>query len=347
MKLNILFAVVLALVAVLLGGNHEAVASVGMIGFALGEVRVLNLPHLDADESVFFARELEYVKTKTYDKKYADLKARTLIPVSGEADPWADAIVYEQYDMVGMAKIITGYADDLPRADVKGAQFINPVKSIAVSYGYNIMEIRKSQAKGKALEQRKANAAKRAVMQLENTIAFLGDAKTNLKGFLNHANIPEVTLPADGTGASILWANKSPAQILRDLHKIANAIVENTKGVEIPDTLILPLTAFNYINSTPWSTANDGRTILEIFMQQSQFIKNIDWLSELETAGVSSGRRMMAYRRDPEVLTMEVPQDFEQFDPQPRNLEFVVPCHARIGGVIVYYPMACAFADGF
>jgi hypothetical protein len=316
------------------------------------EPKELNLPHLDADESVFFARELEYTKSRSYDKKYAELKARSVIPMSTEAEPWADAIVYESYDHVGMAKLVTGYADDVPRADVKGSEFINPVKSLASGYGYNIMEIRKSKARGKSLEQRKANAAKRAILELENRLAFLGDAKTNLKGFLNHPNVPEVTLPSDNEDNGTKWldsdnitALKTPAQILRDMHATANAIVSQSLGKETPDTLLLPRTRYLHVASTPWSTGNDGRTILELFLQQSQFIRNVEWLNELETAADGGGARAMAYRRDPEAVTMEVPQDFEQFDPQPRNLEFVVPCHSRFGGVIFYYPLSACYAD--
>lgn len=317
-------------------------------------IKTLNLPHLDANESVFFARELEFVKSRSYDKKYADLKARTLIPMSSEAEPWADAIVYESYDHVGVAKMITGYSDDLMRADVKGTQYINPVKSLGSSFGYSIMEVRKSQARGKSLEQRKANAAKRAILEYENTLAFLGDSKTGLNGFLNHPNMPEVTIPSDNVevSPSTEWldtdgitALKTPAQILRDMHAIANAVVVQTLGVEKPDTMLLPRSCYLHVASTPWSVGNDGRTILEVFMQQSQFIKNVDWLNELETAGGSSSRRAIAYRRDPECLTMEVPQDVEQFDPQPRNLEFVVPVHSRFGGVLFYYPLSAAFAD--
>lgn len=306
----------------------------------------MKMIHLDANESVFFARELEFVKTKSYDKKYAELKARTLIPVSNEAEAWADAIVYESYDQTGAAKMIAGYSDDLPRADVSGKEFIHPVKSLGCSYGYNVMEIRKSMARGKSLPQRKANAAKRAILEAENKLAFLGDAKTGLNGFLNHPNIPDVTIPADGTGSTKTWSTKTPAQILRDMHLVANTVVSQSKGVEIPDTLLLPLDSFLYVSSTPWSTSNDGRTILEIFLQQSNYIKQVDWLNELSTAGVGSTKRMVAYRRDPEALTMEIPQDFEQFDPEARNLEFVVNCHSRFGGVLVYYPLSAVFGDG-
>lgn len=307
---------------------------------------IQNLPHLDADESVFFQRELQFVKSKSYDKKYAQLKARLLIPVSTEADPWADAIVYESYDSVGAAKMVASYSDDLQRADVKGQEFINPVKSLAASYGYSVFEIQKSRATGKALDQRKANAAKRAMLELENKLAFMGDSKTKLLGFLNHPNVPDTTLPADGTGSTTTFSTKTPAQILRDLHQVSNQVVNQSLGVESADTLLLPRSIFLIVASTPWATNNDGRTILDVFLQQNQFIKNVDWLNELETAGAGGTKRMMAYKRDPEAVTLEIPQDFTQYDPQPRNLEFVVPCHQRYGGVIYYYPLSACYADG-
>jgi hypothetical protein len=55
---------------------------------------------------------------------------------------------------------------------------------------------------------------------------------------------------------------------------------------------------------------------------------------------------VVAYLRNPEVLELEIPQDFEQFAPERRNLEFIVNCHARCGGVLVYQPLAMAYMDG-
>lgn len=302
--------------------------------------------HLDADESIFFGRQLEHVKAKSYDVKYAELKARALIPVSSEAGPGAETIKYEQFDQVGMAKIIASYADDIPRADVKGKEFISVVRSLGASYGYNVQEIRAAKMAGKPLEQRRANAAKRAIMQIENSIAFFGSAAHGILGFLNHPNISSITLAADGTGSTTTFATKTPAQILRDLHRVSNFVVENTRAVEQADTMLLPVTQFNLLKSTPWSTTGDGKSILDLFLEQSPYIKQVEWVNELQGAGAGGTNRMMVYKKSPDHLTLEIPQDFEQFEPQSRNLEFVVPCHSRIGGVLIYYPLSVAFADG-
>jgi len=301
--------------------------------------------NLDADESIFFERELQKVKSRTYDIKYPELKARGLIPTDFSAGPGAESIKYEQYSQVGMAKLIANYADDLPRADVGAKEFISPVKSEGASYGWNVQEIRSARMAGKSLTSRKASAARRAQLSLENNIAFFGDAECGLPGLLTNPNINSVTIPNDGSGSTTDWANKTADQIIRDINLMFRTVHAVSKGVEIADTLLLPLTQFNLIFDTPRSTQSDmsvGKWVLE----NSPHLKAIDWLNELEGTGAGNTDQILVYKRDPEKLTLEIPQDFEQFPVQERNLEMVVPTHARIGGVLIYYPLSLALGTG-
>ena len=300
--------------------------------------------NLDDGESIFFARQLESVKAKTYDVVYPELKARALLPVSSEAGPGAETIKYEQFDQVGVARIVSSYADDLPRADIKGKEFISNVRSLGAAYGYNLQEVRAAKMAGKPLQQRRANAAKRAVRQKENSIAFFGDSTNNIPGFFSNPNITSVTLPADGTGASKLWSTKTPAQILRDMNLVANTPISTTLGTHTPDTMLLPVAQYSLVSSSPRSDYSD-MTILEYFLENNPFITEVTWLNELKGA-FSSLDAVFVYKKDPEYVTLEIPQDFEQLPVQERNLEFVVPCHSRIGGVLMYYPLAAAYGSG-
>lgn len=306
---------------------------------------VVQSVNLDADQNMYFARELEHVKEKTYDKRYPDLKARSLFPVSHEAGPAAESITYYQYDMVGVARIIGSYTKDLPRADVRGKKFTSPIESIGVSYGYSLQDVRAAAAAGKALEQRKANAARRANEQRVHTVALFGDEEFGLPGFLTNPNIPVSTVAADGTGSATTFASKTPDKILRDMNALPNAIVADTKGAEIPTTLLMPLEQFTYISSTRLGDGSDT-TILKHFLENNPFIKEVDWLNELAGAGTAGADVMVAYKRDPDALTLEIPQEFEQLPVQEKGLEFEVPCHSRLGGVIVYYPLSAAIAEG-
>lgn len=307
----------------------------------LANVRFVNL---DADESIFFGRELEHVKARSYDVVYPEFMAREMIPVSHDAGPGAESISYEQYDVVGIAKLISNYADDLPRVDVKGKLFTSRVKSLGAAYGYNVQEIRAARQAGKPLEQRRANAAKRAINQLEDEIACNGDSDNGLGGFFTHPNVTDVAIPTDGTGSSALWANKTADLILRDMNLLVETIVDLTKGVHPPNTLALPLAQFHMASTL--RVDNTGKTVLQHFLANSPFVKEVKPWNKLKGAGVGGTDLMICYRKDPEVLTFEIPQEYEQFPPQERGLEYVVPCHARNGGVIIYYPLAIAKGDG-
>lgn len=311
--------------------------------------------NLDANEQVFFGRQLESVKARTYDVKYPVYKAKQLIPVSSEAGTGAETIKYEQFDSVGTMKLIQSYADDLPRSDIKGAEFISPVRSIGGSYGYSIQEIRAAQLAGKPLQARKAESVKKSYEQKINEIAWFArpeDAKYGgLTGLLYNANITKTEVSAGATSGVKLWSGKNPDEILKDLNDIADNMIELTLGSEIPDTILLPIAQYTLISSTNMGNGTDT-TILEYFLRNKPMIKSVEWVNELKDVspiprtGSGTADLMIAYRKSPEVLTLEIPQSFEQFAAQERNLEFVIPAHGRIGGVIVYYPLAISIVDG-
>jgi len=306
--------------------------------------------NMDAGETMFFARELEHRKSRTYDVIKAPLKAFELIPVDSTAGAGAESIVYEQYDSTAVAKIISNYANDLPRASVKGKEFTARVQSVGNSYGYNLQEVRAAQMAQKPLTQRQADSAARGHRENWNRVAFYGDAEFNMPGLLTNANVPSSSAP-NGTAGTSEWSTKTRDEILADMNALANGIVSLTNGAEVPDTLVLPVEQYSLIASTPRSQTTDT-TILQFFLANNPYISAVEWANELTAAqlaanGVTSftGDVMMAYRRAPEVLTFEMPQTFEQLPVQERGLEYVVPCHSRVAGTLVYYPLAIAFMD--
>lgn len=308
---------------------------------------------LDANEGIFFAQELESVKARTYDVVYPEFSAIRIIPVDSSAGAGAETITYHQYDQVGFAKIISNYATDLPRVDLVGKKFSSDVKSIGASYGYSIQDIRAARMAGKPLEQRKADAVRRANDQEVNRIAFSGDAEHGLVGLLGHPNVTVYTLPTDGTlndttagtAAAAKFINKTPAQVLRDLNGMVTKILELTQNTERPDTLLIGHTTHADI-STRARSDNTETTILEFFLKNNPYVKNVEVVPELIGAGTSGVDICMIYKKSPDKLTLEIPQPFEQFPVQPEGLEFVIPTHSRCGGVIIYYPLSLIKAEG-
>jgi hypothetical protein len=45
------------------------------------------------------------------------------------------------------------------------------------------------------------------------------------------------------------------------------------------------------------------------------------------------------------VLEFEMAQEFETFPPEVHGMVMKTVCHARVGGVNFYHPLACAYAE--
>jgi len=303
--------------------------------------------NLDADGSVFFKRELEHIKAQSYDVAYQDLMARELFPTSNEAGAHAEIITYRSYDRVGMAQIISSYAKDLPRADVTGKEITSPVRIIGLSFGYTIGEVLASQATGKSLEQRRANAVQRGTEETIDHIAWYGDAATGLPGFLTNANIPNGAV-APGVSTGTEWDTKTPAEILEDVNDLFGTTYAVTRKKERPNTLLLPVKQWNYIMSTPRSD-NSDTTIAQYLVTNSPFLTSLEDIvavPELEGAGTGGADMMVAYDKNPDKLTMEVPLELQFLPVQEIGLAFEVPSWAKTGGTIVYYPLSVRFAYG-
>lgn len=315
--------------------------------------------NLDAVDTVFFERELESVKSNSYNVIYPEYKATMLIPIATDAGPGAESIVYQQYDELGVAKVIANYADDLPRADVKGTEFSSPIRGIGNSYGYNVQEIRASRMAGKNLDQRKANAAHRANDITVNKIAWFArpadGVNAGLTGLIYNPNITSATAPTGVTTSNVRWIGASPKnsdEILSDLNALVDDTIELTKGQEIPDTVLMPIAQYTKISSTRMAAGTDT-TILEYFKRNKPMVSTIEWVAEFKdvnpvpsTLAASNTDIAMSYTKNSDKLTLEIPQPYEQFPAQERNLELVVNVHSRCGGVIIYYPLGVQIMEG-
>lgn len=312
--------------------------------------------HFDSaeDASIFFARELDYIKSKSYDKIYPEFTALNNFPITHEVPEGAETTTYYSYEKTGMAAIISNYATDLPRADVKGTPTTAFIKSVGDSYGYSIQEMRASRMAGKSLDIRKAEAARYAIDRTTNTIAFAGDAEHNLIGILTTGNnIPLFTLSeveVDGQKYTD-FAHKSAAEILKDINAMFAYQSKLTKNVERADTLALPASVF--IDISTRQVPNTGYTVKKFLLENAPYLKDIVSAPELESDAeetnpyaVSSKGVALLYTNSADKFSLEIPMAFYQYPLQNRNLEVVVPCEERVAGIILYYPLSALIAVG-
>lgn len=315
-------------------------------------VRSMNFDDAEA-ASVFFARELDFVKSQSYDVEYPEFTALSLFPMSSEVDPGAETVTYYSYDKTGLAKIISNYATDLPRADVKGKPTTAIIKSLGDSYGYSIQEMRASRMAGKSLDTRKAESARYQIDYLNNKIAWNGDPETGLKGVLSEDNDVPLYTVANGAKGTTSWADKTEDEILADITGMLKQMATVTKKVEKPDTLALSSDA--YIEIQNKRIEGTATTVLKYIQDNIPDIKQIVSCPELDAdsvetnpyAAASDGKAVaLLFKNDSRKLSIENPLPFMQYPIQTQGLEVVVPCEARTAGAMIYYPMSLLIAVG-
>ena len=309
------------------------------------ETQGTRLLHEDATEwggnSLFFARQLDYVKAATYSRKFPPLNADMLVPDDTSMPEWAETVTVMSYDSVGMAKIISNYADDLPRADVRGMAQLVTVKTLGDSYGYSVNEIRASRAIGAGLDQRKADAARRAVDLKISKIKLVGDPDYGLFGLFTHPNIPEILLPHGGP-----WDVLTGTQVYENLNAMTFAYLRQTLGMHNATLLALAPTAY-YSASTKFievAGATTPVTPLSLFtsMNPGISVRNVIECQGAEpgTGGNPNEDVALLYENTTDNLAHNFVMPFSQLPPEARNLEFVTNCLAKSGGVNIYYPLA-------
>lgn len=312
--------------------SHQA-DEVGRYARALGH-------RMDAGETAFMARSFEYVKARNYDIKYGELKALRFVPLDTSVPEGAETVTVEQWDRRGMAKLIANYSQDLPTADAFRKEFSVKVNDFGTSYEWTLKDMRRVTMSGSPdFMVRKASAARAACdARIDNAGAF-GTTEVNSTGITNDASVPIFAVPTAGA-----WTGLTAAQVLANMHAMAQAVVNQTNGIEEPDTMLLPLVEYGHVATTPYSATNPT-TILEVFLSSSPYIKTVEQWSQLNTAGAAGAPRAITYRRSDDALDMAVPVLYQEQPPERRALAWSVPAICRIGTVRFYRQLSAVYSD--
>jgi hypothetical protein len=292
------------------------------------------------DAGLFLERQLEYIRPQVFEITYADIKYPTLLPVTSEAGQGAQTFTYRIMDSTGEFRLIADAADDLPRADISQVEKSINIRSFGGSFGYTVQELRAAQMANIALEQRRAAAVRRAYEEKVENVAMFGESTVGLAGFFNNATVDVIAADKWFTGTT---ATGTAQDLLELLNYGVSAIINASNMKEQPDTILMAYEDYNKVSTTRNSDSSDV-TVLEYFLRTNPYIRNVEPINQLDADNsVLTVNRMVVYKRDPEKVQLHIPQPLELFPPQQRGLEFIVPAHARVGGVALYYPKSVIY----
>lgn len=309
----------------------------------------------------FLLSQLTYIEREVYRIRYPAIRYHLLVPVDTSAPEWIPSVTYFSMDGAGKMDWFNGQAKDVPKAEVIRGRSETTVKMSAIGYAFGLEELAQAQMLGHNLTTDKASYARLAAEEFVDQAALFGDAGAGFSGLCNNATVTIAQAALVGTNngvtagsaASSMFYNKTPAQILNDVNGMLNGIWITTLTVELADTLLLPLGAFQYLATTPFNSFSE-KTLLSwlrdnnAYTSQSGRPLGIFPVRGLDTAGVGGTARAVAYWKDPQVVKMHMPMPFRFVGTpmQTRPLYWEVPGIMRFGGVDVRRPGAFRYLDG-
>lgn len=300
----------------------------------------------------FLISQTSFVEAEVYRIQYPDIIYPQLVPIDTSAQEWSKSITYFSIDKVGSANWFSHQANDLPLVDINRSKFEQGIEMAAVGYQYTLEEIGQAMmVPGLNLSSERAEAAVRAYEEFMDKLARFGSVSKGFTGLFNNANVSQGTAIADGTGSSPLWANKTADQMIRDVQQALMGVYQGSLTVEMADTVLMPIAQMQLLADTrvpnTYGNALDYLAKYNLYTHTTGAPLMMRGVLNLDTAGVGSTARLMAYRRDPRVLKLHVPM-VHRFLPvwQTGPLTFSIPGIFRVGSVEIRRPGACRYLDG-
>lgn len=300
----------------------------------------------DADDGLFFARQLEEIDPRRFEVKYKPLgRWREVLPLKATV-PGLDRITYRIEDVTGDVEPVTvGRSTTVPYVGISTEEFSNKVVIKTVGYKYTVTELHRAAFAGVPLQDRYQKSVLRAYEKNLDKTMFTGDSQEGLEGLFNHTGVSNNAAAAPATGSDKSWAggDKTNDEILADVRgmvtTVANQSEENYNSNNTRFVLMVSRTPFDKLKDRQ-ATGTDT-TIMNFILNNDYGIGEIKILPELN--GIGTGGTDLAVlmpMMDPEVSEAQVSDSILWSPVQFHDLDIRFPSVQYHGGVVVRYPIA-------
>lgn len=319
----------------------------------------------DAQALNFLRQQTRVLSNRAFEVEHDIVDYAELVPVNTDYPEWASGVDFQVGDIAGAAKWQSGWAEDVPKADVSLINVGVDFAMYAVGYGYNVEEIGKAMHAGFPLTVRKAAAARQAADIFCAETALYGGGHPGWTGLINLAGVTPGVSPNTGTGSARNWVDadgvglKTPEQIVAEINTALMG-PPSARGVLtslIGDTLLLPPLAYQYIARTPYGVTSPNMSILQYIMANNVYtirtgrpltIRELPALASAATAsGVPGQGRMIGYRNSRDAMEFPMPMPFRFLDVHQHGpLQYQVPGIGRVGQLTLIRDGAVRYMDG-
>lgn len=301
----------------------------------------------DAQSALGFARPALFTTYRTvFEEKYPSFDYASFIPVNEDGDMWdVGTIVTSMTGPIGKAEYISAKAFDIPNVSSQQSQGTSNFYLAGAGFETSLGEVNRASKMGINLPTKGASDARKVMEKFIYDRAMSGSTEKGTKGLINNASVPTASAP---TGT---WASATAEQMLADVDTALTDVFTNTKETELADTVLLPTSAFLIANRK--QVTGTTMTVLQYLMQNNAYTAitkqplSIMPSRELETAGASSTRRIVAYAKNPGVVEFFLPGAPTFMPPFAiSSLAYRTDGIMNVGQTEIYRPKGVSYRDG-
>lgn len=309
----------------------------------------------DGDQLNSLRIEFNQVERETFDLPRENLDAIQSAPVKGGISKGAETYTMKIISKLGMAKIISEDAKDLPPVSIAMEKKTVEIRDVGASYKFTHRELEACAFNGTPLERLDARAARQTIDEKIDEIIYVGDKDWGLLGLLTNPNVTRSVAADNAAGTSKKWKDKTLDEITADVQTMFDAVFNATKGPRgsgtvTPDTLKLPRESYTSLTTRTKGVDSDV-TFLKAIMDRfaPQGLKSIECCNSAAGVGfvsTSPADRALLYKKAPENVFSILPLPFRVLPAQYQGLSIVFNCIGRTGGAAWRRPTTGVYMDG-
>jgi hypothetical protein len=291
---------------------------------------------MDAQAALgFVTGQASHIEREVLAVPYPEIRYAEMVPVDTSANPFTASVTFFTSDMVGRAKLMNGTGDDIPMANLMKTKFEQGILDAGIGYEFSLTEIGQAQMMGQSLSADGAAAARLSYEQLVDEVTLNGGE--GIEGLYNTTGITSAA-------AAATFAAGTAAQALAAINTALTAIMTDTNGIDMADTVVLPMAAYGII-ATKQIDATSSMTILE-FIKKSNVYTARTGKELMIIADHRLTTKMVVYKRNPSVLKLHMPMSLRFLPPQLINLSVRVPAMFRFAPLSIRRPKAIRYVTG-
>lgn len=272
---------------------------------------------------------------------------------------WVDYVsaMSVAYGLTGGAQgspVQAGGANVVPVVQASMDKGLFKAHTFAVAMRVMFVDMAKSNFIGRSLDQILTQGVRLAYDKHMDANAYVGLPEYGTTGLVNNPNATETTAANNAAGTSTAWANKTPAEILKDINDALTAswLAAEYDESAIPNHIVLPFEQYTYILNTPVS-ALATESIMDYVLRNNISTKNgrelfIGASRWLDGAGTDGKDRMVAYNNDKRFVKLDelVPLSRVMTSPNAAEVCYDTSYMANVSEVQMFYPQTVLYVDG-